>query len=100
MFRRRTRVLARLKAAAFQLSPSRERELTRFEGLAPRITAALRRCNAEDGRARGAALLSIEYLDILKRHHEGIRTFGRGRSFTDDWFGVQKKERLHWLKGG
>ena len=68
--------------------------------MAPRITAALRRCNAEDGRARGVAILSIEYLDILRRHHEEIRQFGRGRSFTDDWFGVQKKGRLHWLKGG
>ena len=100
MFKRKTRVLARLRGAAVQLSPARERELTWFEGLAPRITVALRRCNAEDGRARGAAILSIEYLDILKRNHEEIRRFGRGRSFTDDWIGVQKKERLHWLKGG
>ena len=100
LFKRKTRVLARQKAGVAQLSPARERELKWFEGLASRITVALRKCNAEDGRARGAAILSIEYLGILKRHHEEIRVFGRGRSFTDDWLGVQKKERQHWLKGG
>ena len=58
------------------------------------------RWNAEDGRARGAAMLSIEYLDILKRHHEEVRRFGRARGSTDNWIGVRRMERLHWLRGG